>query len=107
MISFAGDSPALTTGPRLALHAAASGISTVLVPEVPRSPEDRSLTPLRAALTGPSPSVGGCHFTLGLNDTGQDPPELVVSLVVFHGSSTVLTPSDAVNLLSISANCRH
>jgi hypothetical protein len=43
-------------------------------------------------------------LTLGLDDTGQDPPEFVVSLVVFHGNSTVLIPSDALNLLSISAN---
>jgi len=104
VISFAGDSPALTTGPRLALHAAASGISTVLVPEVPPESDDRSLTPLRAALTSAEPVNRGLPLTLGLNDTGQDPPELVVSLVVFHGSSAVLIPTDAVNLLSISAS---
>ena len=104
VISFAGDSPALTTGPRLALHAAASGMPTVLIPEAPRESEDRSLRPLRAAFTGAEPVNRGLPFTLGLNDAGQDPPELLVSLVVFDGNSTALTPSDAVNLLSISPN---
>lgn len=104
VISFAGDSPALTTGPRLALHAAASGMPTVLIPEAPLESEDRSLRPLRAAFTGAEPVNRGLPFTLGLNDAGQDPPELLVSLVVFDGNSTALTPSDAVNLLSISPN---
>ena len=104
VISFAGDSPALATGPRLALHAAASGISTALVPEAAPESEDRSLSHLRAAFNSAEPVNRGLPLTLGLNDTGQDPPGLVVSLVVFHGNSTVLTPSDAVNLLSISAN---
>jgi len=104
VISFAGDSPALTTGPRLALHAAASGMPTVLVPEAPPESEDRSLTPLRAAFTGAEPVNRGLPFTLGLNDAGEDPPELLVSLVVFDSNSTALTPSDAVNLLSISPN---
>ena len=104
VISFAGDSPALTTGPRLALHAAAVGIPTVLVPEASPESEDRSLTPLRAAFTGAEPVNRGLPFTLGLNAAGQDPPGLLVSLVVFDCDSTVLTRSDAVNLLSISAN---
>lgn len=103
VISFAGDSPALATGPRLALHAAASGISTVLLPEAPKS-EDRSLTPVRAALASAELVHRGLPLTLGLNDAGQDPPELIISLMVFHGNSTILTGSDAVNLLSISAN---
>ncbi len=104
VISFVGDSPALATGPRLALHAAASGIPTVLLPEAPPESGDRSLTPLRAALTSAEPVNRGLPLTLGPNEAGQDPPELIVSLVIFHGNSTVLTPSDAVNLLSISAN---
>ncbi len=38
VISFADDSPALTTGPRLALHAAVNGIRTSFVPEkIPNS----------------------------------------------------------------------
>ena len=104
VISFAGDLPALATGPRLAMHAAACGISTVLVPEAAPESEDRSLTNLRAAFTSAEPVNRELPLTLGLNDTGQNPPELLVSLVVFHGNSTVLTPSDAVNILSISAN---
>ena len=104
VISFAGDAAALTTGPRLALHAAAAGIPSVLLPEAPPESEDRSLAPLRAAFTGAEPVNRGLPLTLGLNDTGQGPPELLVSLVVFDGNSTALTPSDAVNLLSISPN---
>jgi len=104
VISIAGDLPALTTGPRLAQHAATSGMPTVLVPEAPPESEDRSLTPLRAAFTGAEPVNRGLPFTLGLKDTGEGPPEFLVSLVVFDGNSTVLTPSDAVNLLSISPN---
>ncbi|MGO9857371.1 MAG: hypothetical protein ACLPYY_20310 [Acidimicrobiales bacterium] len=104
VISFAGDSPALTTGPRLALHAATSGIPTVLVPEASPESEDRSLTPLRAAFTGAETVNRGLPITLEPNDAGQDPSPFLVSLVVFDGDSTVLTPSDAVSLLSISAN---
>jgi capsular polysaccharide biosynthesis protein len=104
VISFAGDLPALATGPRLAQHAAASGIPTVLVPETPPESEDRSLTALRAAFTSAEPVNRGLPLTLGQKDTGTDLADLVVSLVVFKGNSTVLTPSDAANLLSISAN---
>ena len=104
VISFAGDSAALATGPQLALQAAASGTPTVLVAEAASESEDHSLTQLRAAFATAEPVNPGLPLTLGLNDTGQDPPELVVSLVVFHDNSTVLTPSDAVNLLSISAD---
>jgi capsular polysaccharide biosynthesis protein len=106
VISFAGDTPALTTGPRLALHAAASGIPTALVPEVSPESEDRSLNSLRAAFTSAEAVNRGLPLTLGLNDTEQGPPELTISLVVFDGTSTVLTPSagDSVNLLSVSSN---
>jgi len=104
VISFAGDSLALTTGPRLAQHAATSGMPTALVPEAPPESEDRSLKPLRAAFTGTEPVNRGLPLTLGLNDTGEGPPQFLVSLVVFDGNSTALIPSDAVNLLSISPN---
>ncbi len=104
VISFAGDSAALTTGPRLALHAATSGTPTVLAPEAAPESEDRSLTPLRAAFTGAEPVNRGLPLTLGSNDAGADPSELLVSLVVFDGSSTALAPFDGVNLLSISPN---
>jgi hypothetical protein len=72
--------------------------------EVPPESEDRSLTPMRAALTSAEPVNPGLPLTLGPNETAQGPPELIVSVVVFHDNSTVLTPSDAVNVLSISAN---
>jgi capsular polysaccharide biosynthesis protein len=104
VIAFGGDAPAQTTGPRLALHAATLGIPTVLLPETPRGSDDRSLTPLRAAFTGGEPVNVGLPLTLGLNDADEDPPELLVSLVVFDSNSTTLTPSDAVTLLSISPN---
>ena len=104
VISFAGDSPALTTGPRLALHAAASGIPTALVPEDTLVPEDRSLVPLRAAFTGTEPVGRGLPFSIGLNDMGDDPPQLLVSVTVFDGTSAILAPSDTMNLLSISPN---
>jgi capsular polysaccharide biosynthesis protein len=104
VISFAGDSPALTTGPRLALHAAALGLPTVLQSEAPPESEDRSLKPLRAAFTGAEPVNMALPITLGLNDGDEDPPELLVSLVIFDSNSTSLTPSDAVSLLSISPN---
>ena len=74
VISFAGDSPALTTGPRLALHAAASGTTTALVPEDPELPDDRSLVTLRAAFTGAEPVGPGLPFTVGPHDIGDDLP---------------------------------
>jgi capsular polysaccharide biosynthesis protein len=102
VISFAGDSPALTTGPRLALHAAASGTPTALVPEDTAEPEDRSLVPLRAAFTGAEPVGRGLPFTIGLDDMGDDPPQLLVSIAIFDGKSATFGPSDGMNLLSIS-----
>ena len=102
MISFAGDSPALSTGPRLALHAAASGSPTALVPEDPRVLDDRSLVTLRAAFTGAEPVGRGLPFTIGPNVKGPDSPKLVVSMVVFDGESTTLAASNTMNLLSIS-----
>jgi capsular polysaccharide biosynthesis protein len=104
VISFAGDSPALTTGPRLALHAAASGIPTVLAPEDPDEPGDRSLVPLWAAFTGAEPLGRGLPFTVGLEHIADDPPQLLVSLVLFDGTSELAFPPDTMNLLSISSN---
>jgi capsular polysaccharide biosynthesis protein len=101
VISFAGDSPALTTGPRLALHAAASGISTALMPEDRLEPEDRSLW---AAFTGAEPLGRGLPFTVGAKPVGDDPPQLLVSMVVFDGKSEIPASPDTVNLLSISSN---
>jgi capsular polysaccharide biosynthesis protein len=104
VISFAGDSPALTTGPRLALHAAASGTPTRLIPEDHRVPEDRSLVSLRAAFTGAEPVGRGMPLTVGLNDVGEYPLQLPISIVVFDGKLPTLAWSDTTNLLSISAN---
>jgi capsular polysaccharide biosynthesis protein len=105
VISFAGDVPALSTGPRLAVHAAASGTPTALMPEDPRAPDDRSLVMLRAAFTGAEPVGRGLPFTVGPNVKGSDAPQLLVSMVVFDGESATLTPSNTVNLLSISPDC--
>ena len=52
VISFAGDSPALTTGPRLALHAASAGTSTAIATGDSSTSTDRSLLSLRAAFAG-------------------------------------------------------
>jgi hypothetical protein len=86
----------------LALHAAASGSPTALVPEDPRRLDDRSLVTLRAAFTGAEPVGRGLPFTVGPNVTGPGSPKLVVSMVVFHGESTTLAASSTMNLLSIS-----
>jgi len=102
VISFAGDLPALSTGPRLALHAAASGTPTALVPEDPRAPGDRSLVTLRAAFTGAEPVGRGLPFNIGANVNGPNSPQLVVSMVVFDGESATQTPANTMNLLSIS-----
>lgn len=104
VISFSGDPPALATGPRLALHAAASGIRTALVPEVPSESKDRSLAALWAAFTSGEPVTRGLPLTLALNDVEQDSPELIVSIAVIQSNTTALTPSNAVNLLSITPN---
>ncbi len=97
VISLPGDFPALTTGPRLALHAAASGTPTALLPE-----DHRSLVPLREAFSGSMPVGGGLPFTIGLNDIGSDWPRLLVSIAVFEGNLATLTPHETINLLSIS-----
>ena len=102
VISFAGDLPALSTGPRLALHAAASGTPTALVSEDPRAPGDRSLDTLRAAFTGAEPVGRGLPFTIGTNANGPDSPQLVVSMVVFDGETSTRAPTNTMNLLSIS-----
>jgi len=104
VISFAGDSAALTTGPRLALHAAVSGLRTSLVPEATSWSEIPSLAPLRAAFTGTEPVGRGLPFAVGLKDADEDPPGLLVSLMVFDGNSATLTPTDAMTLLSLSSN---
>ena len=113
VISFAGDSAGFTTGPRLALHAAASGMTTVLVPEDPHGAENRSLGTLRAAFTGAEPVGRGLPLTMGPNDPDDGPPQLLVSLVVFDGEEAMHAPSgeeamhapsDSLTLLSISAN---
>jgi capsular polysaccharide biosynthesis protein len=104
VISFAGDAAALTTGPRLALLAAASGIRTGLAPEDYLEPEHRSLAPLWASFTGAEPVGRDLPFAVGLKSTGEDPPQLLVSVMVFDGDAGMFAPSDTVNLLSISPN---
>lgn len=104
VISFAGDAPALSTGPRLALHAASCGISTALVSEGHPGPKDRSLRSLWAAFTGAEPVGRGLPFIVGLKHVGDEPPRLLVSVMVFDGRSDIYSPPDTVNLLSISSN---
>jgi capsular polysaccharide biosynthesis protein len=104
VISFADDSPAMTTGPRLALQAAGSGTPTALIPEDPMVPGGTSLAPLRAAFTGAQPVGRELPITLGLGEADDAPFALIVSVVIFDGTSTVLPSSDAINLLSISPN---
>lgn len=104
VISFAGDTPALTTGPRLALFAATSGTPTALIAKDPVIHDDRSLTPLRVCLAGAEPPRHALPFTVGLDDLGEQPPRLLVSVALFNGSSTAPVPSGTVTLLSISPN---
>jgi hypothetical protein len=102
VISFAGDYPALTTGPRLALQAAISGTSTALVPDSHTELANHSLEPLRGAFTGSEPVGMGYPLAIGPADTEVSQSQLVVSLVIFDGNSTSLPSPDAMNLLSIS-----
>jgi capsular polysaccharide biosynthesis protein len=104
VISFAEDSSATSTGPRLALQAAGSGTSTALLLEDPVSPGGTSLAPLRAAFTGIQPVGRELPITLGLGDGGEAAFNLIVTVVIFDGTSASLTSSDAINLLSISPN---
>ena len=102
--SFAGDVPALSVGPQLALHAANSGTPTALVAEDSRAHDDRSLAMLRVAFTGAKQLGQGLPFTVGSNVEGPDAPRLIVSIVVFDGESAILEPSHSMNILSISSD---
>ncbi len=102
--SFLGDVPALSVGPRLALHAAASGMPAALVIEDVQAHDDHSLAMLRAAFTGAEPLGQGLPFTVGPDATGLDTPQLTVSIVVFDGESTTLQSSHSTHLLSISSD---
>jgi len=104
VIAFAGDTAALSIGPRLALHAASSGTPTTLVSEDPGESEDRALAPLRAAFTGAEPVGRGLPLTVRSSKAIGTPSQLLVSLVVFNSKAPTLARSDAVNLLSISAD---
>jgi capsular polysaccharide biosynthesis protein len=104
VISFADDSPAMTTGPRLALQAAGSGTPTALLAEDSIGPGGTSLAPLRAAFTGVQPVGKGLPITVALGDTDEAPFTLIVTVVILDGTSANLTSSDAINLLSISPN---
>jgi capsular polysaccharide biosynthesis protein len=104
VISFADDSPAMTTGPRLALQAAGSGTPTALLLDDPVGPGGTSLAPLRAAFTGAQPANMGLPNIMGLADTDQGPFTLIVTVVILDGTPANLTSSDAINLLSISPN---
>jgi hypothetical protein len=102
VISFADDSSAVTTGPRLALNAAGSGTPTALLAEDAHGPGGDSLSPLRAAFTGAEPVGQGLPITMGLGDADEAQSTLYVTVVAIDGTSASLTSSDALNLLSIS-----
>jgi capsular polysaccharide biosynthesis protein len=103
VISFARDSQALTTGPRLALHAAGSGTPTALLPEQSPVPTGSDLEPLLAAFTGAEPVGRALPLTVGL-DVEDAQPDLLITVVVFDETSTNLTSPDAMNLLSTTPN---
>jgi capsular polysaccharide biosynthesis protein len=104
VISYAGDTSALTTGPRLALHAAANGIQTSLAlgdrPEL----DHASLAPLRAAFSGAAAVGHGLPLAVGAADEGATAIQLMVSVVVLDRTPSTLDASDAVNVLSVSPN---
>lgn len=104
VISFVDDSPALTTGPRLALLAAASGTPTTILSEEPVATGGNSLGSLRAVFTGAEPVGRGLSLTLGLGDTDEAQSDLVVRVAVFDGTPANMPSSEATNLLSISPN---
>jgi len=104
VISFAGDSAALTTGPRLALQAAANGIRTSLAPEDRPERDHGSLAPLLAAFTGGEAVGPGLPLTVSGSSEGAAPVQLLVSVVVLGRAPSSLAPSDAVNVLSVSPN---
>jgi hypothetical protein len=102
VISFAGDSPALTTGPRLALYSASAGTPTAIATGDSSTSTDRSLLSLRAAFAGAQRVGRELPLKVDLADT--DEVQILVSVEVFDGTSSDVTSSDAMNLLSISAN---
>ena len=104
VISFAGDSPALTTGPRLALHAATNGIRTSLAPGDRSELDHESLAPLRAAFTGAEAVGQGLPLTVGGAGVVGGPLQLLVTVVVLDRGSSALAASEAVNVLSVSPN---
>ncbi len=104
VISFVDDSPALTTGPRLALHSAASGTPTTLLTEEPVAAGGDSFGSLRAVLAGAEPVSRGLPFTMGLAETDDTHSNLVVRVTVFDGIPANMTLFNGTNLLSISPN---
>ncbi len=99
VISFAKDSAALTTGPRLALHAAANGIRTSFAPG-----DEAAFAPLRAALSGADAVGQGLPLAFGPEADGGAASQLLVAVAVLDQVPSTLTPSEAVNVLSVSPN---
>ncbi len=102
VISFAGDTAALATGPRLALFAASFGMPTALILRDPIMHDDRSLKPLRACFAGTEPPGHGLPFTVGLDDLTDPPPQLLISVAIFNGESAARAPNGTMTLLSVS-----
>jgi capsular polysaccharide biosynthesis protein len=103
VISLAGDTPALTTGPRLAVFAATTGVPAALIPE-DMGNEDRSLAPLRATFTGTDPVGQGLPFSLGVDEVRTPPSQLVVSIMIKNDAPAEPVPGGTITLLSISPN---
>ncbi len=105
VVSFANDSAALTTGPRLALHAAARGVRTSLAAE-----DQLDLAPLRAAFTGAEAVGRGLPLTVvaggasGSGGSGGSAAQLLVSVAVLDRASSTLAASETVTVLSVSPN---
>ena len=105
VISFAGDSPALTTGPRLALHAADQ--------RNPHFASRRETSP--SSTMGPRSVAGSVHGRrCGRSGSPTHSSARPVTAALRHncwsqsscstGTPSTLAPSDAVNVLSVSPN---
>lgn len=97
VISFAGDVDALTVGPQLALHAAASGIPTTLALGT-----GAALTPLRAALTSPEVRRAELPLTISNDTEHHRGGTRLVAVNAVEAARPELHLFEGVNLLSIS-----
>ena len=105
VISFADDSPAITTGPRLALQRPRSGTPTVLLTEDSDGARRRFVGASAGSVQRcPTSRIGGCRSPWVWATPMKLLSTLVITVAIFDGTSDNLTSSDAINLLSISPN---